>query len=293
MLDSFLQSTYCLLPADSFYWTQWKWYKPVSGSNIAEKEWAITPYEEYVIFSIFSWMVKQTHKESKQITQGHTKNSTKILNHRTRYILVVTKIYVTACHTSSFKLKIYHLLRTLARWQQIYHGAVNNLLILTVKCRNTRSLKIHWSFRNHKFCWLFLTYHWVIGLLQLFHSHLLQLNSFILHVYLETDNQAFEVAEITHGYTDEQRPFLAPWLRRVTSGRVNFKVCTETPGQTQLDFQNLHRHSWNNISVHLETWSAGLFWAEKKAKRSKRRPFLLHPKPNHVHLFTESAKRVA
>ena len=104
MLNSFLQSTYCLLPADSLYWTQWKLYEPVSGSNIAEKEWAITANEECVIFSIFSWIVKQKHKESKQIIQGHTKNSTKIPNHRTCYILVVTKIYlslhVTQAHSN-------------------------------------------------------------------------------------------------------------------------------------------------------------------------------------------------
>lgn len=174
----------------------------MSGYNTAEKEGAITANEECVIFPTFSWMVRQKHKENKKITQGHSKNSTKVPKHRTRYILVVTKnISVTACHTSSFKLKIYHLLRTPARWQQIYHGAVNNLLIWAVKCRNTRSLKIYCSFRNHKFCWLFLTYHWVIGLLQLLHSHLLQLNSSILHVYLESDNQPHEA--ITHGYNSK------------------------------------------------------------------------------------------
>lgn len=171
MLDSFPQSTCSLLPADGLYWTQRRWYEPVSHYNTAEKGGAITANEECAIFPTFPWVVKQKHKESKQITHDHSKNSTKIPKHRTRYILVVTKnISVTACHTSSFKLKIYHLLRTPARWQQIYHGAVNNLLIWAVKCRNTRSLKIYCSFRNHKFCWLFLTYHWVIGLLQLFHS---------------------------------------------------------------------------------------------------------------------------
>lgn len=107
-----------LLPAAS----RWALLSPkemiraVSGSSTAEKEGAITANEECVIFPTFPWVVKQKHKGSKQITHGHSKNSTKVPKHRTRYILVVTKnISVTACHTSSFKPKIYHLLRTPAR----------------------------------------------------------------------------------------------------------------------------------------------------------------------------------
>lgn len=115
----------------------------------------------------------------------------------------------------------------------MYHGAVNKLLILAVKCRNTRSLKIHCFFTNHKFCWLFLTYHWVIGLLQLFHSHLLQLNSFILHVYLENDNQTYKVVEITHGYIDKETNTLSDSLTV-----KNLTDLTAKPAQKSQDIQN-------------------------------------------------------
>lgn len=185
MLDFFPQSSCSFMPADGLCWTQ-RCDRSLCHATPRQKKKEPAQQMRNVSFSppLLGWWNK--HKESKQIAHDHSKNSTKVPKHRTRYILVVTKnISVTACHTSSFKLKIYHLLRTPARWQQIYHGAVNNLLIWALKCRNTRSLKIYCSFRNHKFCWLFLTYHWVIGLLQLLHSHLLHLNSSILHVYLK------------------------------------------------------------------------------------------------------------
>lgn len=158
MLGSFPQSTCSLLPADGLCWAQRRWSE-LCQATAGQKRKEPSQQMRNVSFSppFLGWWNRSTRKASKSL-HDHSKNSTKVPKHRTRYILVVTKnISVTACHTSSFKPKIYHLLRTPARWQQIYHGAVNNLLIWAVKCGNTRSLKIYCSFRNHKFCWLFLT----------------------------------------------------------------------------------------------------------------------------------------
>jgi len=154
-----------------------------------------------------------------------------------------------------------------------------------VKCRNTRSLKTHWSFRNHKFCWLFLTCHWVIGLLQLFHSHLLQLNSFILHVYLENDNQTYEVAEIIHGYTDKETKTLSGSLTEKSlyrNPRTHTTVFSESPDTAGI--------------TSLSIWKPGLScFSEHRRKQREVYEDLCSSIQNQttclgLHLFRESAK---